>query len=196
DAGLSVTGTLDTPRREALDVLLRRAMDHPELAELEALVQAADAEKKLAEVHRWPGLGIGIGYTREADEQFAQATLAFTLPVLNHGQGARAEAHARGHRLRAELQSLRRAIAVRVRSAFVVLGLCLEAVATFEDEVLDTLEGIQLRTQRAYRAGELSLTNVLTLRREVLETRQSHLDRQLEAALAAVELEAVSGGLR
>lgn len=196
DADLAVTGTLETGRREDLDVLLERAMRNPELVALEALGQAADAERRLAEMHRWPGLGLGVSFTSEADERFAHASLALTLPVFNHGQGPRAEAIARANRLRAELQARRRAVAIRVHSAFVVLGLCLDAVETFEDEILDALVGLPERTQRSYRAGELSLTDVLTLRREVLDTRRSHLDRQLEAAIAAVELEAASGGLR
>lgn len=196
DAELRMTGELTPPPPEPLDQLMERAMAHPALAVLEARAEEADAERAVAEGSRWPGIGVGVGYVREADEQFAQASLALTLPVFNREQGRRGEAIVRGRRLRAELQARKRALAIQVQTAFVVHGLCLEAMAAFEEGLLDTFDGLQERTKRAYESGQLSLSDVLTLRREMLETRRRHLDRQLEAAISGVELAAISGGLR
>ena len=45
----------------------------------------------------------------------------------------------------------------------------------------------------SYKAGKIDLSTLLLVRREALDTRRERLDRQLEAALAGVELSSAMG---
>lgn len=196
DEPLAVAGDLADRRRYELQALMARA---PERADLRALVageREADAERRLGEGLAWPDLGLGVRYEREEGANAILGTLTLTLPVFNHGQGLRAESAARARRVRLELDAGQRVVSVEVRTAFAVYGRRVAAVEEIEREALTALDETERRSQRAYESGQISLTDMLLLRREMLETRRSHLERLLEAAVAGVELEAAAGVLR
>ena len=49
---------------------------------------------------------------------------------------------------------------------------------------------------RSYETGEIGLLELLLIRREAFEARASTIERNLEAALAAIDLELAAGVLR
>lgn len=193
---LEVRDDLRARRVRPLDELLVAAADRPDLRALAADVRAAEAEARLGEGFRWPDLGVRVGYEREEDADIPQAGLSVSLPVFARGQEQRVTGAARARRLRLELAARRRAVEVEVRAAFDAYLRLVEGVEDLERHALPLLDDNDALARRSYEAGELSLPDYLLVRRETLGTRIDHVERSLEAVLAAVELEARAGVLR
>ena len=196
EAALAVQGELREAEDFELAGLLARVGDRPDLQALEAELREGEAELALARSAAWPDLGLGARYERDEGDDVVLGALTFTLPLFDRGQGERAEASARVRRLRLELDAARRAARVEVRTAFEVASRRSAAVAELERDALPLLGENEQLSRRSYEVGQIGLADLLLVRRETLETRFQHLDRRLEAALAALDLEANSGVLR
>jgi cobalt-zinc-cadmium efflux system outer membrane protein len=103
---------------------------------------------------------------------------------------------ARASRLRFELDAQQRVVRAQVRAAFAVYLGQVAAAEELDREVLPRLDENETLSQRSYEAGQLSLPDLLLIRRETFDTRRAHQDRLLDAILAGVELEAGAGVLR
>jgi cobalt-zinc-cadmium efflux system outer membrane protein len=191
---LALLGRLNDRGRHRLDDLEKSAAERPDLRALLAAARGAEAEHRLGRAEAWPDVGVGARYERDERSDVGLGIVNVRLPVFDRGQGLRAEAAARASRLR-EMAAARRAeIANEVRSAFAVLGLHQRAVRELESEQLPRLDENEKLAQRSFEAGEMSLAELLAVRREILQMRNDHLDQLLATKLAEVELE-VSAGL-
>lgn len=193
DEALSLSGDLADRRRYSLPALLARAPERSDLRALAAEEREANAQRSLGRAFVWPDVGLGVRYEREEHANVVLGTVTFTLPFFDHGQGIAAEASARSRRASLELEAGRRVVDLQVRTAFAVYGRRVAAVEELQQDTLALLDETEAMAQRAYETGQMSLAEVLLLRREILETRRSYLDRLLEAAEAGVELEAAAG---
>ena len=97
--------------------------------------------------------------------------------------------------MRAEHEASVQAASSEVRTAWDVYRERRGAVAELARE-LPTLDDSDRLARRSYEAGELSLADMLQLQRETLEIRRAGVEHALDAALAAVELQAAAGVLR
>jgi cobalt-zinc-cadmium efflux system outer membrane protein len=193
---LEVRGDLRPRRTHALDELLASAGERPDLRALASDVDAAEADVRLGEGFAWPDLGMRLGYRRDEGDNIPLAGVSVALPVFARGQELRATGAARARRLRLELEARRRAIEVEVRSAFGAYQRLAEGAEALEHHALPLLDDNGALARRSYDAGELSLADYLVVRRETLGARLDYVERSLEAALAAIELEARAGVLR
>jgi outer membrane protein TolC len=116
------------------------------------------------------------------------------LPLSGRGAGERAAAAAHASRMRGELAAGQRAADNEVRAAAAVHAGLAAAASEAGDVALELDESTRLVLQR-WEAGDLGLLDVLALRRELLATRLAWLDRQLDLALAALQVEILSGRL-
>ena len=196
DEPLRLLGDLHDRRRYDLDALLARAPERADLRELAAEVDEADAEVRLGQGAAWPDVGLGVRYAREEGADITLGALSLTLPLFAHGQEQRATGAARASRLRFQLDAQRRVVRAQVRTTFAVYRRLVEAAEELDREVLPRLDENETLSQRSYEAGQLSLPDLLLIRRETLDTRRAHQDRLLDAILAGVELEAGAGVLR
>lgn len=192
---LAVRGDLRERRPLALEVLLARSGERPDLRALAAEVRAAEADARLGAAQRWPDLGLGMHYAREEDANIFLGTVALTLPVFDHGQGLRADSLARVRRLRFEVDAGRRAVAIAVQTAFATYERRQSAALELEQHALPLLDENEALARRSYETGQLALSELLLIRRETFDTRTQYLDRLLDAAIAAIELESSAGAL-
>jgi outer membrane protein, heavy metal efflux system len=191
-----LSGSLrDQPRYE-LDALLARAMDRPDLRALAAHAREADAEVRLGEARRWPDVGVRIGYRREEGADIPLSGLSLTLPLFVHGQEERAVGSARARQARLALDAAQRATEAEVRAAFEAYQRELEAVDDLERNALPVLDESERLAARSYELGQLSLPDLLLVRREVVEARMAYVTHQTDAAVARFELESRAGTLR
>jgi cobalt-zinc-cadmium efflux system outer membrane protein len=193
---LHVEGDLRGARRFTLAGLLERARERADLRALEAELAEAEAEVRLARGEAWPDLGLGARYERDERDDVVLGELSLGLPIFDRAQGSRAEAGARVRRLRVELDAARRAGSVEVQAAFTVHERRVKAAEELEASALPLLDENESLARRSYEAGEMALAELLLIRRETLETRREYLERLLEAAVAAVEVEASAGLLQ
>jgi cobalt-zinc-cadmium efflux system outer membrane protein len=192
----AVQGDLHNRRRFELRELIAGSSDRPDLRSLDAEAHEADADLRLGKGLAWPDVGLGVRYAREEEANVFLGGLTLALPLLERGQGLRTEASARARRLQLELDAGRRLIDVEVRTAFEVYGRRVDAVTELEQNALPLLDENEALARRSYEAGQIGLAELLLVRREILETRNQHIDRLLEAAVAGIELEASAGALR
>ncbi len=190
-----VEGVVRSGLRFTLPELLARADQRADLRALEAKLAEAEAELRLARAETWPDLGLGARYARDERDDIVLGELSVELPIFDRAQGARSEASARARRLRLELGAARRAASVRVEAAFTAHAQRAKAVEELETSALPLLDENESLARRSYEAGEMALAELLVIRGQALGTRREHLQRLLEAALAAVEVEASAGVL-
>jgi len=196
DEPLSVRGDLRDRPHYVLSALLARAAERPDLRALAAGAREAQADQRLGRALTWPNLGLGARYEREDGNNVGMGTVTLTLPVFERGQGLRAEAAARERHAQLALEADRRTVSVAVQTAFTVYQRREDAVTELERNALPGLDDNEALARRSYAAGQLSLAELLLIRREILETKSEHLSRLLEAAVAGVELEASAGVLQ
>jgi cobalt-zinc-cadmium efflux system outer membrane protein len=171
-------------------------VERSDIRMVSAELREAQADKRLGSGLGWPELGLGLKYTQEETGAAAVlGALRLTLPIFERGQGVRAEASAREYRLAFELAASRRVARIEVDSALVVYRMHVEALAELE-ATASVQEQNEALARRSYEMGELGLADLLLVRREVLETQVDFLGRQLDAAIASIELASAAGELQ
>lgn len=193
---LLIRGDLRDRHRYSLAEVAGGAAERPDLKVLEAGAREAEADVRLGGALAWPDLGLGAAYERDDGNNVALGLVTLTLPIFDRGQGMRAEGMARQQRIEFELEASRRALAVEVRAAFDAYERRIEAVNELERGALPALADNESLARRSYDAGQLSLAELLSIRRETVDTRKAYVDRLHDAALAGVELEAAAGVLQ
>ena len=193
---VAVRGELLDRRQRALAQLQERASNRPDLRALDAAIRQTAAEVRLGQARAWPDLGLGLGYAREEDADLLHGGVTLTLPLFNRGEGLQSTARARGRAARIERETRAAAVDVEVQAAFDTYQRLLAATERFERSGLPLVEQSDTLARLAYEAGAMHLGELLAVRRELVEARVTHADLLLNAALAAVELEAAVGALR
>ena len=177
-------------------VLLQSALERPELRSLAEAVREAEANVRLGQTFGKPELGVGARYARDEGDNIVSGQLTVTLPVFSKGQELIAAGSAQASRLRAALDAIRQRVQIEVRTASQRLERRREVVRILERDALPAVDENESLAARSYAAGQIGLAELLLIRREILETRFQHLDAQLDAALARIELDAAAGVLR
>ena len=196
DQELILEGHLRDPQQYDLPSLLASAGNRADIAVLRAELEAANAEVRLGRALGWPELGLGARYEREDGDSLLLGAVRFTIPVFDRGQGVRAEANARVRRLQLQINEALRAVHSEVRTAFEMYSQRRAAAEELELNALALLDENEGLSRESYEAGEISLAELLLVRREVLEIRREYLSLLLEVATTAAQLEASAGVLR
>ena len=186
-------GEISSPRRFDLAELLEKALERPDVRALQSELDAANAELRLGQALAWPELGLGALYQREEGQDFLLGAVRLAIPLFDRGQGVRAEARARTSRLAEELEARRRAVRIEVRAAFEIYDQQRAAVEELERDALGVVDENEALSKESYEAGQISMVELLLVRREMLEIRNEYLSRLLDAAIASADLEASAG---
>jgi len=186
-------GKISTPRRFDLEDLLEKAVERPDVRALQSELDAANAGLRLGQALSWPELALGAVYQREEGQDFLLGAVRLSLPVFDRGEGVRAEARARAGRLTQELDARRRAVRIEVRAAFEIYDQQRAAVEELERDALGVVEENETLSKESYDVGQISLIELLLVRRQMLEIRSDYLSRLLDAAIASADLEASAG---
>jgi cobalt-zinc-cadmium efflux system outer membrane protein len=179
-----------------LAMFLQAASIRPELAVLDAALREAESEIRLGATFAKPEYGFGVRYAREEGDHIVLGAFKVALPAFSKGQELKAVGSARAARIRAQMEMTKTQLQIEVRSAFEVLSQRVSAIRVVETDLMPELEETVSLTTRGFEAGQLGVTDLLLIRREILEARFQYLDALLEAALARIELDASAGMLR
>jgi outer membrane protein, heavy metal efflux system len=193
DSAMRVEGDWPVAPPPALDALLLRVADRPDIRSLTAGVTEADADWRLTRAMRRPDVIAGVGLRRESGEPIAGAHVGFSIPLFQRNDGLLASAAARIDTARLSLDARRRALDTRIRSAHKQYLVALEALNAVTAGGLPLVEENEQLAGESYQAGKLNLVNLLVIRREGFAARRELLDAQLSVALAATELRLAAG---
>jgi outer membrane protein, heavy metal efflux system len=177
-----------------LGELTARALD--ERRDLDALRAAGERAERRAELERslaLPDLELGAFAAREEGDDVVGLRAGIALPLFDRNQGGIAESRAAVDRAAAELAAAELRVRREVAGAYAHHQAAAEALAALRGLVVSTLgENLEL-LRRAADAGELSTTDVLLLRRELIDSRREHVEAAGELWRARTELELAVG---
>jgi cobalt-zinc-cadmium efflux system outer membrane protein len=193
---VAVRGDLAIPAAPDPAALRRASGDRPELRALDAAIRDADAEIALGRAMGRPEFGVAARYQREEGSRIVLGGVTVTVPVFAKGQELLAVGSARAARLRAEREATRTRIRIELDAALAAYDKRVAAARLLEAEALPSLGENDALTARSFEVGQIGLTDLLLIRRELLDTRVQYLSTILEAALARVELDAAAAVLR
>jgi len=143
-----------------------------------------------------PDLGFGMRIKRDEGHQAAAGVVSIAIPLFNSGQEQIATGTARERRADLERTAVMSELDLRAQSARAAFTLRVSATEPLERDVLPGLEENERLAQRSFEVGELSLTDVLLIRREFVDTRLQYLEALAEAAAASIDWQMAAGVLR
>jgi cobalt-zinc-cadmium efflux system outer membrane protein len=190
DASLAVkslAGTLEAafeiPTLESLAVSLGA---QPESALAEADVRARAARLDVAQAERIPDVRVELLYHRleASSADTFDIGLGIPLPLFNRSQGRLREARAELAAAEARARMTQSELHARLREAYLQLTVALANSRTFREEILGKAETVLQVAELRYAAGDLSLGEVLPIRRERAAVQLSYLESLRDVMLA------------
>ena len=180
-----------------LERLLAAATERPRLRALDHREQAARSRLDLERAAVWPDVTVGVFSGRdgpgEARERIAGVSVSLPLPLFRRNAGGIGKANAELDQARIERQAAVRDTRASVLALWQKLGSLRSRTERLERTVLQRLQENQRLSATAYRAGEISLTQLLLATRQVLDTRREVLEAATDFALTRIELEQAAG---
>jgi cobalt-zinc-cadmium efflux system outer membrane protein len=191
-----VVGDLLQTIRDGLSILPVPAAEHPEARVLAAEIVEGEATLRLGRALKTPDLGVGFTFKREEAHQAASAGASVVLPLFSKGQEQRVTGAAQSRRAELERAAVIADLDIRARAAQAAFRLRIAATEPIERDVLPGLEENERLARRSFEVGELSLPDLLIIRREFIETRLQYLETLSDAAAASIEWQVAAGVLR
>ena len=187
--GLAGEGADESPL-PALETLLGGLDRHPRLVRANLRLQVAEARLDLALARRYPDIDLEFGYRHigDDDEEAFDLGLAIPLPILDRNQGA----------IRAARSAIRAAqadgaaVTARLHAELVRNHTRLEAAAqrlhAIRGDLFPRARAILAAEEARYQAGDLTLAEILPLRRDIIDIRLEELAARRAAFEAQVRL--------
>ncbi len=183
----SLGTTLEIPALEELAIELAT---HPAMAAAGAALSAREAGVSLSRVQRIPDLKAELLYHRiESSQRDAfDVGVSLPLPLFDRGRGRLREAEAQRDAAEARMRSAQRELRSQLREAHGLLTAALADARTLELQVLPKMKIVRDGTEARYAAGDLSLGEVLSVRRDDASVRLRYLESLRDTMLAWAEL--------
>jgi len=183
----------------AVDALLGRVDERPDVRALDESVEAARLEGSAAA--RWwlPDVTVGAGVKSVEDERdrfsgpFLSASIP--LPVLDQDQGARFEAEGRERVARGQKALVVETARADLRGLWHEASTLHATAIEFRRSALGGSEVLMASAERAYEAGEMDLLVLLDAHRSALDAELQALELEMSARRARIELDRTVGDL-
>lgn len=183
----SLAGSLEEAfELPSLESLAADLSAHPAVALAEVDVQAKNARVDLARAERIPDVKVEALYHRlEGTRQnTVDLGLSIPLPFFHRNEGRLREARAEASAAEARSKATQNALNLRMREAYTHLTAALETSRTLRNEILPRADRVQRTAEARYEAGDISLVEVLPVRRDWTSLQMDYLE-SLRAALQA-----------
>jgi cobalt-zinc-cadmium efflux system outer membrane protein len=191
-----LVGSLTDRIRAGLDVRAVAPADRPEVQTLVAEAAEARSDIQLGKAFKKPDLGFGFRLKRDEGHQAAAGVFSIALPFFNAGQEQLATGIARERRVELERSAVVSELDLRARAARETFNLRVSAMEPIERDVLPGLEENERLARRSFEVGELSLPDLLVIRREFVDTRLQYVEALADAAIASIDWQMAAGVLR
>lgn len=149
---------------------------------------ASEAALQLEIAKQYPDIHLNPGYDFDQGDNKWMLGLSVTLPVLNHNQGAIAEAEARRDESAAQFNALQARVLGELDRTTAAYRAALAKAAT-ADSLLASLERQTRATQVRLESGEISKLELSTVQLELNQTALARLDALAKAQQAFGDLE-------
>jgi outer membrane protein TolC len=205
DQGFTTTGRVDgslLPQgaQPTVEALLAQLEQRPDVLGLDEHINAARLDERAAKRGWVPSLTVEGGWrSASQDDQRAHgyvASVALTLPFLDHDQGALRRASAE-QRVAAGQRDL-----IFAQARGVVVGLHAESLSLselarrFREESEAARQGLLRSVEAAYRGDEATLLELLDVQRSVLDDELQVLELEMSARRARIDIDLALGRVR
>ena len=196
DEPIELRGSLELPAPPVVDALVATIDQRPEFAILQAEERSGLAQSALGRALRSPDVGFRLAYERDQLDNIFLGGLTLSFPAFQRGQGILARGVAQSNTARMQTAVTRDRIIAEVRTAYAVYEQR-EALSTaLRTSTAGALADNEQLARRSYETGEMSLMNYLLIRRDVLDTRLTVIERRLDAAVSRLAVDFAAGVLR
>ena len=175
----SLSGALDaTFEIPTLESLAANLAAMPENAQAEADVRARNARVDAAKAERIPDVRVELLYHRlEASQQNTiDVGLSVPLPLFNRNQGKLREARAEVAAAEARSRMTHNELTTRLRESYLQLTSALASSRTLRTEIRGKDDTVLKTAEARYAAGDISLTELLPVRRDWAAVQLSYLE--------------------
>jgi len=177
----------------SLPDLQAQVADSPQLQQIRAATERAEARLRLEERLRYPGLTLKAGVDQDPDLTSLRLGVAVPLPLWNQRQGQIAEAAAGVREVQAVLSDRELALNRDLESAYQRYLIAQQQVYAFENGLLSQSEAVLKTAESAYRFGERGILDYLDAQRTFRIVRKDYLAARYDYVSAMLEIERLLG---
>jgi cobalt-zinc-cadmium efflux system outer membrane protein len=191
----SLAGSLDaTFEIPTLESLAANLSSQPEARAAEAGLRASNARVDLAKAERIPDVKVEALYHRlEATrENTLDIGLSIPLPLLDRNQGRVREARAEAAAAQARVRATQLDLNARLRETHATLTASLASSRAFKTEILPRADTILKAVETRYAAGDISLGEILPVRRDWAVVQLAYLESLRDVLQAWADLSALT----
>lgn len=181
----------------AEEILAQRALAHPQLEQLEAQREAAQAQQRLADKERYPRFGVSVGYDNMWSDPAMRPMVGLSLTVPIDQSKYRASidaAHAQARRSASILEDQRASLLADLSSDYASVQESAQSLALYRDELVPLARNTLEVARAEYGSGKGDFLNVLTAEQHRLDTEIGLARTQSEYYQRLAELEQASAG--
>jgi cobalt-zinc-cadmium efflux system outer membrane protein len=190
-------GEIDRRTSYSQEALLESTAKRPQLAALERREMAARSRLELERASVYPDVTVGVNTGREGTYDLRERVVGFSvsvpLPLFRRNQAGIGKAMTDLTQAEVERQTALRDARATVLAQWKRVEQLRERTARLRASVLPPLEENLRLSQSAFRAGEIGLTELLLVNRQVLDGRRDALQAETELRLAQIALERAAG---
>jgi len=187
----SFSDGLDLPDLSQLQSQAERL--NPEVIGLRHEFERAQAQLRVAQASRWPGLELRYSETRDPQLRQSQWGVGMQLPLLDQRSGPVAEAQAELERARTRLEGRQNELRQQIVLAWKALDMARLRVEALSQGVLREAEAALRVAEAAYRFGERGILDVLDAQRVLRGVRADLLQARFQQQNARIALDQLSG---
>jgi outer membrane protein, heavy metal efflux system len=187
----SLDGTLEAAFEiPALESLATDLMAHPASVAAAGEIEVRRARLDLAKAQRIPNINVEALYRRDQNNKRdgVDIGLSFPLPVFNRNTGRVQEAKAELAASEARSRSRRNELAFTLHEGETHLTAALDNARLSKNEILPRAEEILKVAEERYRNGDMSLAEVIPVRRDWAESNLAYLESLRDVMLAWADL--------
>lgn len=170
---------------------------HPSLQAARQQTESAQARVEEASASRIPDLNLTFGHKRfalrgEAENAYTVG-LGIEVPLWTTYQGRVASAQGQADEAREGVRSQRRTLERQLRSAHQTLTRVLQRLDQHQTRILQPSRRVLEQSEKGYRAGNVTLTELIDATQSVWRAERTNEDLLLEARIAQLELKEAAG---
>jgi cobalt-zinc-cadmium efflux system outer membrane protein len=177
----------------SLESLRGQVEQSPQLLQIKAASETAEAKLRLEERLRNPGLTLKAGIEQDPDLTSLRFGLAIPLPLWNQRQGQIAEAAAGVRQVQAMLSDRELALRRDLEAAYQRYLIARQQVSSFENGLLNQSEAVLKTAESAYRFGERGILEYLDAQRTFRAVRKDYLTARYDYVSVMLEIERLLG---
>ncbi len=194
---LTAVGELGRSRNYRRDELLERAAQRPQLEVLAKRESAARNRLSLERASVYPDVTLGVRTSRDGPTEARDRILGFTvsvpLPLFKRNQTGIGKAMSEFTQAQIERQTNERDMRATALVQWTRHEQIKSRVERLKQSVLPPLDENLRLSRLAFQAGEIGVTELLLVNRQVLDGRRDALEAETELRLTQIALERATG---